>query len=83
MKEKLTIEEWKEVGIKAKSVISANHELFLILRDKLPKTLWTKYWLAANKAVGKLRSHLDDIYCGEFPDFQNMPVKGIFYGNKR
>lgn len=81
MSKELTLEEWKEIGQKAKSVHAANHELFLVLRDKFPKTVWEKKWFASDKSFGKLRSHLDDIVCGKFKDLPDHEITHIFYGD--
>jgi hypothetical protein len=81
MKKKLTKKEWEEIGNKAKLVHNANHEFFLILRDKFPKIVWEKKWFASEKAFGKLRSHLDDIVCCKFKDLPDREVTHIFYGD--
>lgn len=82
MKNELTLEEWKEVGEKAKAVHNANHELFLILRERFNKTVWGKKWFASETSFGKLRSHLDDIVCGKFKDLPDNEITHIFYGDE-
>ncbi|MDD4070441.1 MAG: hypothetical protein PHF05_08355 [Candidatus Izemoplasmatales bacterium] len=82
MKNELTLEEWKEVGKKAKAVKNANHELSLILGKKFNKTVWEKQWFASDKSFGKLRSHLDDIVCGKFQDLPDNEITHIFYGDE-
>ena len=80
MKKELTIQEWKEIGNKAKEVQKNLNELLHLLSGKLPKTNYLKKWQNAEKYFGKLRSHLDDIVCGKFQDKPDHEITGIFYG---
>ena len=83
MKKEITKEEWKEIGNKAKEINNGYFELFSLLKYKLPKVDYEKRWDAADKAFGKLRSHLDDIVCGKFLDLPDNEIIGIFYGDRK
>lgn len=81
MKAFLTFQEWKKIGNKAKEVRNCLSELVNLLNEKLPKTKYLTKWNAAEKAFGRLRSSLDDMVCGQFPDMADEDVITIFYGN--
>ena len=81
MRKKLTLQEWQEIGSKAKNARKALMDLADALRV-LPKTVYLDKWLASEKAFGKLRSHLDDIVCSELTSEQDRVVINIFYGDK-
>jgi hypothetical protein len=83
MKNVLTLQEWKEVGNKTKEARKSLYELFGLLNKKLPKSQYLKRWDSAEKAFGKLQSHLDDIVCSKFLDIPNHEIINIFYGEDK
>lgn len=80
MKKEPTLEEWKEIGTKAKQVRDNLMELMTLLSVKLPNYQYENKWKTAEKAFGKLRSHLDDIVCNRFIDHPDEEIIHIFYG---
>jgi len=82
MKKEMTLQEWKKIGEKAKEIQKGLMDLSSMLNKKLPKTTYLNRWYSAEKAFGKLRSHLDDIVCGKFLDRPDREITHIFYGEK-
>ncbi len=83
MKTELTIEEWRDIGNKAKAVAKAQLALMSALYDRVPKTSWEKKWFAVEKSFGRLRNHLDNIVCSKFLNLPDSEVTGIFYGDNK
>ncbi len=83
MKKEMTIQEWKQIGEKAKEVQRNLMDLADLLKGKLSKTVYLNKWFAAEKAFGKLRSHLDDLVCNKFPNIPDREVTHIFYGDDK
>lgn len=79
----LSIEEWREIGKKAKEINRTQMDLLNLLSGKFPKSQYLDKWTSASKSFGKLRSHLDDIVCGKFKDLPDREVTSIFYGNDK
>ena len=63
---KPTLQEWKEIGNKTKEVRKNLYELLDLLNKKLPNKIYLTKWNSAEKAFGKLRTHLDEIVCQHF-----------------
>jgi hypothetical protein len=80
MKNEPTLEDWKEIGAKAKVVRNNLLDLMTLISGKLPKYQYLKKWDSADKAFDNLRSHLDDIVCNRFTDHPNDEIIHIFYG---
>ena len=80
MKKELTLEQWIEIGNKAKEINTNLGELSMLLSGKLNMQDYLNKWQAADKAFDKLRSQLDDIVCGRFPNLPDGEITHIFYG---
>lgn len=80
MKKEPTLEEWKEIGAKAKEVRDGLNELLTLLSGKLPLYQYENKWDNAEKAFGKLRTHLDNLVLDRFTDHPNEEINHIFYG---
>ena len=80
MKNEPTLEEWKEIGAKAKDIRDNLMELSEILRRKLPLYQYENKKMSVDKAFDKLRSHLDDLVLERFTDHPNAEIIHIFYG---
>ncbi len=80
MRKEPTIEEWKKIGAKAKEVRANLNELHMLLSDKLPLYQYENKLDNAEKAFGKLRTHLDNLVINRFPDHPDEEITHIFFG---
>ena len=83
MKKELTIEEWIEIGNKAKEINTNLSELLNLLSGKLNMQDYLNKWRIADKAFNKLRNDLDNIVCDRFPNLADEEITHIFYGTDK
>lgn len=82
MQDEITLEEWKEIGRKAKAVRDANDEFRSLLGKKLNKDIWQEQWFESEEVLRKLRSHLDGVVSNQFKDSRDSEISDIFYGDE-
>ena len=78
MKKELTLEQWTEIGNKAKEINTNLDELSTLLSGKLNLQDYHTKWCSAYKAFDKLRNELDLIVCDKFPNLPDLEIKHIF-----
>ena len=83
MKKALNLEEWNEIGTKAKEINRNLAELCTLLSGRLYMQDYLNKWRGADKAFNKLRSQLDDIVCGKFTNLPDGEITHIFYGTDK
>jgi hypothetical protein len=76
----ISFEEWKRIANKVKEIEDSYSDLLKLLQNNFPKTYYIQKWTSVNKSFGKLKSHLDEIYCEQYKDLPDSEFKSIFYG---
>ena len=83
MKKVLTLEEWNEIGTKAKEINRNLNELCTLLSGRLNLQDYYNKWQAAEKAFDNLRNELNNIVCSTFPNLPDGEITHIFYGTDK
>ncbi len=80
MNKKITLKEWKEMGVEIKEIRKKMMDLHILLVKNFSKNIYASQLEKIKKSFDELRCQLDDAVCSEFPHTDDKEVLTIFYG---